>query len=164
MAISFTRKREETSTPEIEAAKQAVEQYKEAKNSYEELVDKFRSSYPEAASELEAIRQVGDQVVEAISRAKKAVAAAKTTVGDFFCQRKFSQPGYDPELVVKICVDTEDKQQLFELFKSGVVKDVKFDREAATLFFESRQLEKFASAWADKQELTPAVTPPKFTP
>lgn len=161
--VKRTRSKIETN-PEAEAAKALVERYEELREEYEELQAEFREEFPEAAAQVDNIKMAGDQVLEAIASAKIAVAAAKMSFGDFQCQRKFQQAGYDPDLLVKTCLES-DQEILIELFRAGVVKKVTVDRESAILFVESRQLDElFDEAWVDKREMTPAVTVPKFVP
>jgi len=146
------------------AARDAVAHYEELRSEYETLMADFTERFPEAAAELQNIQLVEDQVFEAIAEAKKRVAEAKVTIGEFHVQRKHSTPAYDPQAVIDICIEEEDRDMLFELFTAGIVKKVNFDRDAAKLFIgQTDELsDRFQRAWRDREELSPSVFTPKF--
>lgn len=164
-------KAEKTSTdPTVSDAEKAVEIYEESYGLLEEMREAFAEDYPEANKALESIKLQEDDVREAIKTAHYKVQAAKTTIGPFKCQRKFSAAGYSQDKFTKICSELEDPSVIVELISAGAIKAIVPDNgtrksagRAVTFIAQHPDLaDVFLDAWVDEAEKTPAVTDPKI--
>jgi len=156
---------EEESQFEKQAASEAVQLYEQLRQRLEEAKAAFEANHPVAVNELKSIRQMEDEVQEAIAAAKPLVAVAKESVGEFTCKRRFSAAHYDNNEVTRILGTFENAGEVYEdLYKSGVVKSVEFDKSGLVTRFsrDPGYAEAFKEAWREKSELTPAVTVPKL--
>lgn len=146
------------------AALDAVQRYESLRHQVEAAKTSFAQQFPEAVSALQDIRRIEDELNEAISDAKPKVAMAKETVGEFICKRRFSTAHYDSKKVTEVIGSFDNAGEVFvDLYKSGVVKTIEFDKDALTSCFarDPGYSKAFKSAWKEKTELTPAVTVPK---
>lgn len=146
------------------AAVEAVQRYELLRRSVEDAKASFEKSFPEAVSALQGIRVLEDELNEAIAEAKPKVALAKESVGEFVCKRRFSAAHYDGKMVTEIIGGFENAGEVYEdLYRSGVVKSIDFDRDALTARFarDPGYSKAFGAAWREKSELTPAITVPK---
>jgi soluble cytochrome b562 len=84
-------------------AQEAVDQYHEMVSNLREAEKEFRTKYPDAADDLEQIKEYRDSISEHIERAKVLVRTAGVTIGEFEVTKKKSQPSYDPALAC-ICL------------------------------------------------------------
>ncbi len=150
---------------EKQAALEAVQLYERLRQRLEEAKVSFEARHPHAVAELQSIREMEDEVREAIAAAKPLVAAAKETVGDFPCKRRFSAAHYDGPEVTKILGTFENAGEVYvDLYRSGVIKHIEFDNAGLVTRFsrDPGYAEAFKGAWREKSELTPAVTVPKL--
>lgn len=180
---SGIRSRNETDSAK-KLAQKAVDDYQEMLGNLRDAEKEFRDNHPEAADDLERIGEYRDQVQEHIDRTKLLVRAAGVSIGDFKVTKKKTQPGYLPEEIVGVIAEMtegavkelEDREDamgmdstktlvlaLSELFESGVVKAISFDKDAAKIFFPNAadMAQLFQPAWDEGgKELTPAVKVP----
>lgn len=146
------------------AALEAVQKYETLRRMVEDAKASFSQTFPEAVSALENIRQLEDELNEAITEAKPKVALAKETVGEFVCKRRYSAAHYDGKKVTEIIGTFENAGEVYtDLYRSGVVKAIEFDRDALTACFarDPGYSKAFKLAWKEKSELTPAISVPK---
>jgi hypothetical protein len=93
---------EKQSAHEAVPAHEAVQHYVQLRQRLEEAKVAFEDKHPQAVKELKAIREMQDEVQEAITAAKPLVAEAKESIGDFVCKRRFASAHYDNEKVTSI--------------------------------------------------------------
>ncbi len=150
---------------EKQSAHDAVQLYERLRQRLEEARVSFESRHPHAVVELKSIREMEDEVKEAIKAAKPLVAAVKESIGDFSCQRKFAAAHYDNDEVTKILGTFENAGEVYaDLYRVGVVKHIEFDKDRLVTYFsrDPGYAEAFKKAWREKTELTPAVSVPKL--
>lgn len=145
-------------------AHEAVKRFEEMRSELDSMKDEFEERFPEAVVELRAIKELEDEIQEHIEKTKLLVRDAKETVGDFKLKRRYSKAGYDADSVLEIMRDTGDWSLFPEMFEAGAIKSISLDQEGLALMFDSREDERdrYAAAWKEKEELTPAVTVPKI--
>lgn len=149
----------------VEAAQGAVKKFEDERDLLVQMQQNFQENFPDAWIALQDIRTQEDVVSEAIAFAHPLVQAAKQSVGEFDCQRKWKQAHYDDKEFVGLIValDDDEAQVILDLFKGGYIKSIKLDK-SATAYFATHQEESkhFQEAWKKKTEQTPAVTTPKI--
>lgn len=147
-----------------EEAQEAVSQFEQEYQTLLEMRQDFEQSFPEAHQAIQSILQQEDVVQEAIKTAHPLVQQAKETIGDFKCQRKYAQAGYDDKKFMKIIDALEEGGDLVkELLSAGVIKTISLDKKAVEWFAQHPDAAQVTSdAWHDKYEKTPAVTCPKI--
>jgi hypothetical protein len=149
-----------------EVAEAAVITYEGERQLLEEMQEAFTQDFPDAHAALMAIKKQEDIVLEAINKAHPLVQAAKETIGDFKCTRKFAAASYDPVEVTKLLsTDEEQRSSIVDaLFEAGVVKKIELHKDAMTSFTAQHPdyAEYFQVAWKEKTEKTAAVTTPKL--
>jgi len=149
---------------EVEEAQQAVEQFEQEYKILLEMRDDYRKSFPEAYSAQQELLRQEDIVREAIKTAHPLVQQAKQTIGDFECQRKWAQAGYDEKKFMEIIDQLPEGGELIkELLSAGVVKAISLDKKAVEWFAQNPDAAQVVTdAWRDKHEKTAAVTCPKI--
>lgn len=150
---------------EKQAAHEAVQLYEQLRQRLEEAKAAFENNHPDAVAELKSLRQMEDEVQEAIAAAKPLVATSKETVGEFLCKRRFTAAHYDNNEVTRILGTFENTGEVYEdLYRSGIVKSVEFYNAGLVTRFsrDPGYTEAFKAAWREKSELTPTVTVPKL--
>jgi len=162
-----TRKREDAPEKDNSAlvkAREAVGEFESVRDDLEDMRDAFEENFPEASKEIHHIRQVEDEVLTLIDKAKLAVRDAKVSVGDFKLTRKFSRAGYDDKEFLDAIIRSKNKDLLFDLVKTGVIASVKVDGESSRVYFERDEgaYRVVKDAWREKAELTPSVKVPKI--
>jgi len=147
-----------------QAAIEAIEKYKAARQILNEMREEFSQTYPEAKKLLEEIHRQEDEVVSLIENAKLKVRAAEETIEDFVCQIKHSKPTYDSNKVLEIAETLEDPGEVFAgLLGAGGIKSITFNNNDAMAFFaKNPEFGKvFEPAFKDREKLTPSVSVPK---
>jgi len=124
----------------------------------------FKDKFPDADAFLMDIMRQEDLVQDKIKMAIPLIREAKQDVGDFKCQLKRSTPNYDPDQFMKLATEIEEGGEIImELIEEGYVKKLQLDPSVANYFAQHPDAaEHFATAWRDAQDLTPAITTPKF--
>ena len=92
------------------------------------------------------------------------IREARCNIGDFKCQLKSSTPNYDSKAFAELVVELDDGGDvILELLQNGHIKKLELDPSSANYFAQHPEAaEYFKEAWRDSQELTPAITSPKF--
>lgn len=150
--------------PAVKAAEEAVANFDEGHQTLLQMQADFKEQHPEAVAFLDVIKQQQDEVEGLIEVAKLKVRTAKLTVGEFVCQRKWSQAGYDGKKMMTIITDLENIGEVVEdLIKEGVVEAIGLSKSALSFIAGRPEYsELFQPAFEDKKEKTPAVTTPKI--
>jgi len=146
-------------------AQAAVAKFEEELEILQQMNRDWKNKYPKAHMELKTIKEQQDLVVALIGKAKPLVAAAKETIGDFKCTRKWSSPKYNDDEITKLISNAENAGEILdELFSEGVIKTVVLDSTLAVPWIAKRPeySEFFKKAWEDKKEMTPSVSVPKL--
>ena len=146
-------------------AREAVELYERLRQRLEEAKTSFEARHPHAVAELQSIREMEDEVREAIAAAKPLIAEAGESIGEFTCKRKFASAHYDSDEVTKILGSFENVGEVYaDLYRVGVIKRIDFDKDRLVTYFsrDPGYAEAFKGAWREKTELTPAVSVPKL--
>jgi len=158
----------------VQAAAEAVEQAQELIDETHAARAEWTEGFPEANKALKAVKRLEDTTQEAIMSAKPLVAAAKQTVGDFKCSRKFSTARYGTKAVLKCFLEAykqgdEEEQMVLasafmELIDRGMVVDLKIDKDVARILLAQNPdlTELLAPAWEDRKEMTPSISVPKI--
>lgn len=131
----------------------------------QQMQQEWEAKFPDAKDELGHVKQQEDEVDDCCAKAKVAVAAAKTTVGDFRAKRKFAKAHYDPEMVADISRRSSDVEQvLLMLIRDNVVDKISFNKDAALAWFAQRPAysQMFHDAFRPEAEMTTAVSVPKY--
>ena len=154
----------------LSSAEEKVEEFNAEYQRLLEMREGFEEDFPDAAKALKHISQQEDFVRELIKEAHVLVQKAKTSVGPFSLQRKFSAAGYNTEKFTDICAQLEDPSTIVDLLTQGVIKAIIPDNgtrkaagRAVTFLARNPELaDLFADAWQEEMEKTPAVTDPKI--
>lgn len=149
----------------MDQAKQAVKEFEVQRRMLDDMRRDWEDNYPEASLARRDVLEQEDRVENAVKIAKPLVAAAKEDVGDFKAKRKFSSPKYDAAEVARIVAQHEAGLTILkEMLDDGVVKVIDLDKDHAIAWFAQRPSfsEVFQSAFREKEEMTTAVTVPKF--
>jgi hypothetical protein len=148
----------------LAAARRAVKKYEAELKTLEELNEEFARRFPKAHQFLTEISTQEGAVQDAINAAVPLVREAKQDVGDFKCTLKRSKAGYDDSEFTELLSDAEDGGNIvMDLLTEGCIKKVVLDPSAAAYFAQHPDdAEYFESSWRKAENLTPAVTPPKF--
>jgi len=165
MPIGRIRKpSQQTELNPVDVAKDAVAAYERELSVLEEMRESFKTEFPDAFEALQSIMRQEDVVAEKVKEAHSLVQQSKETVGDFKLQRKFKAARYDDEAVTRLVGEDEKAARVLpELIKAGAVKKISLDNQATNFFAtHPAEAELFKTAWRDRQEMTPAVTDPKF--
>jgi len=152
-------------TPGHALAEKAVEEFENQRRVLSEMKEDWAANFPEANEAYQDILRQEDVVMEALSAAKVLVAEIKTSIGEFKATRKFEKPHYDKKEVKNILASLENKVAILEdLFESGIVSSVEFDREASLAWFAQRPSysEIFKPAFTEENEKSCAVSVPKI--
>jgi len=157
-----------TAVPEKVAAKddaiKAVKRYEKARDILFEMKKEFETNYSEAHQFLQSILQQEDIVRELIKTAHPLVQAAKESIGDFTCQRKWATAGYDEEKLTSLLKELDNGAEVIQgLLSEGVIEKIVLSDSAIPYFARHPEIAKaFENAWQDKKEKTAAVTCPKL--
>lgn len=151
------------STPR-DAAVRAVKMYEEARDTLQAMKADFASQFPDANAALQDILHQEDTVRDLIKIAHPLVQAAKETIGDFACQRKWAAAGYDEEKLTGLLKELDNGVEVIqELLAAGIIEKVVLSDLAVSYFAQHPELaEAFKDAWQDKKEKTAAVSVPKL--
>jgi hypothetical protein len=147
-----------------DAALRAVKMYEEARDVLSQMRTDFIEQFPDANSALQEILRQEDTVQDLIKIAHPLVQAAKETIGDFECQRKWATAGYDAEKLTSLLKELDNSAEVMqELLAAGVIEKVVLSDLAVSYFAQHPEFsEAFKGAWSDKKEKTAAVTTPKI--
>lgn len=132
---------------------------------FHQMQHEWGANHPEAKAALGHVKTQEDEVDSCCAKAKSAVSAAKTTIGDFRAKRKFRSAHYDSEEVARVSRQSSDVEQvLLMLIRDGVVTNITLDNQSALAWFAQRPQysQMFHSAYRPKEEMTTAVTVPKY--
>ena len=148
----------------LAAAQAAVEKFEEERAQLLAMKAEFEEQFLEAHSFLQDIKRQEDLVQDAIKKAIPLIREAKQDVGDFKCQLKRTTPGYDDTEFSKLVVEIEEGGAiLIELIEGGFIKKLILDPSSAAYFAQHPDAaEHFAPAWREAEDMTPAITAPKF--
>lgn len=160
---------------EKDKAKAVVKEFEVAKENYLAEKELWEDEHPEAAEHLMLVEDKKDLAESLWNKAKKAVAAAQETVGDFKCQLPKTTPGYDGSVLLEHLVKTtaEDEapktagEWLAVLYDQGVITGLTLNKDAARVVHQSgdrEDLKDLLDLCHDPggKPLTPRVSGPKW--
>lgn len=128
----------------ISEAKNAVEEFEKTKHEYFAARDEWEEEYEEANEALKEVEEKKSQAQSLWEKAKKLVAAAETTVGDFHCTVPKTSPGYDGKKLLselsKVATEHNNPkgagQWLAELYDRGIITGFTVDKDAAKVIHQ----------------------------
>ena len=148
----------------LAAAQEAVNAFEEERDRLHEMKKEFQEKFPDANAFLQDVMRQEDLVSDKIKMAVPLIRDARQNVGDFKCQIKRSSPHYDDKEFSQLVTEIEEGGTiLIELLEGGYVKKLSLDSSAAAYFAQHPDAaEHFQPSWKDAEDLTPAITVPKF--
>lgn len=163
-----TTSRVKKANTEKDRAKEIVQEFEVAKENYLAEKELWEDEHPEAAEHLMVVEDKKDLAESLWNKAKKAVAAAQETIGDFKCQLPKTTPGYDGKKLLHDIAESENAGEwLAALYDQGAITGLVIDKDAARVIHQSgdrEDLKEVLELCHDPggKPLTPRVSGPKW--